>query len=266
MNLTTALARLLIFPGLLFAVPAAWFMLWVERKSVALMQGRVGPPFMQPFFDFVKLLGKDTPPRPGIGGMLMRAWPLIAVSAAAGAVGLLPVLPMSGGFEGDLILLLALLELPSMCIIAAGFSSRSIFGEIGSAREAVLSVAYNIVFLLAIGVHVAGGGHKAGRRGMEIIERISAPTAAGIAKHKDGRIATGKDEIGQGVAVNITQGSHSRLTAGAAKSGVSIRQGERFIGLGNTGGKIVARKEINRIAVANGEFGCAVAVHITDYC
>jgi hypothetical protein len=39
MNLTTALARLLIFPGLLFAVPAAWFFLWVERKAVALMQG-----------------------------------------------------------------------------------------------------------------------------------------------------------------------------------------------------------------------------------
>jgi NADH-quinone oxidoreductase subunit H len=158
MNLTTALARLLIFPGLLFAVPAAWFILWVERKAVALMQGRVGPPFMQPFFDFVKLLGKSTPPRPGIGGLLMRVWPLIAVSSAAGAVGLLPVLPSSGGFEGDLILLLALLELPSMCIIAAGFSSRSIFGEIGSAREAVLSVAYNIVFLLAI-VSIAASQH-----------------------------------------------------------------------------------------------------------
>lgn len=159
MNLTTALARLLIFPGLLFAVPAAWFILWVERKAVALMQGRVGPPFMQPFFDFIKLLSKSTPPRSsGIGGMLMRAWPLIAVSAAAGAVGLLPVLPSSGGFQGDLILLLALLELPSMCIIAAGFSSRSIFGEIGSAREAALSLAYNVVFLLAI-VSIAASQH-----------------------------------------------------------------------------------------------------------
>jgi formate hydrogenlyase subunit 4 len=158
MNLITALARLLIFPGLLFAVPAAWFFLWVERKAVALMQERIGPPFMQPFFDFVKLLAKSTPPRRGVGGMLMRAWPLIAVSGAAGAVGLLPVLPSSGGFQGDLILLLALLELPSMCIIAAGFSSRSIFGEIGSAREAALSVSYNIVFLLAI-VSVAASQH-----------------------------------------------------------------------------------------------------------
>lgn len=158
MNLATALARLLIFPGLLFAVPAAWFFLWVERKSVALMQGRIGPPFMQPFFDFIKLLGKTTPARIGIAGALMRAWPLIAVSAAAGAVGLLPVLPSSGGFEGDLILLLALLELPSVCIVAAGFSSRSIFGEIGSAREAALSVSYNIVFLLAI-VSIAASQH-----------------------------------------------------------------------------------------------------------
>jgi NADH-quinone oxidoreductase subunit H len=158
MNLITALARFLIFPGLLFAVPAAWFFLWVERKSVALMQGRVGPPFMQPFFDFVKLMAKSTPPRSGIAGALLRAWPLIALASAAGAVGLLPVLPASGGFEGDLILLLALLEVPSMCIIAAGFSSQSIFGEIGSAREAALSVSYNIVFLLAI-LSVAASQH-----------------------------------------------------------------------------------------------------------
>jgi NADH-quinone oxidoreductase subunit H len=158
MNLITALARLLIFPGLLFAVPFAWFFLWVERKSVALMQGRIGPPFMQPFYDFIKLLGKDMPERSGVGGLLMKAWPLLAVSSAAGAVALLPVLPASGGFQGDLILLLALLEVPSMCIIAAGFSSRSIFGEIGSAREAVLSVSYNIVFLLAI-VSIAASQH-----------------------------------------------------------------------------------------------------------
>ena len=156
--LITSLARLLIFPGLVFAVPAAWFFLWGERKAVARMQGRIGPPFMQPFYDFIKLVGKDTPQRTGVGGMLMKAWPLIAVSAAAGAVGLLPVLPASGGFQGDLILLLALLEVPSMCIIAAGFSSRSIFGEIGSAREAVLSVSYNVVFLLAI-ISIAASQH-----------------------------------------------------------------------------------------------------------
>ena len=149
MSFLTALARFLVFPGLLFAVPAAWMVLWLERKSVAVLQTRIGPPFGQPFFDFVKLLGKSTPPRTGLNGTLMRAWPLIAVSASAGAVGLLPVLPAQGGFQGDLILLLALMEIPAICLIIAGFSSGSIFGEIGSAREAVLLVSYNIVFLLA---------------------------------------------------------------------------------------------------------------------
>jgi NADH-quinone oxidoreductase subunit H len=50
------------------------------------------------------------------------------------------------------------MELPSVCIIAAGFSSRSIFGEIGSAREAVLTVSYNVVFLLAV-VSIAVSQH-----------------------------------------------------------------------------------------------------------
>jgi NADH-quinone oxidoreductase subunit H len=150
MNISTALLRLLVFPGLLYAVPAAWFFLWLERKALAVMQRRIGPPFMQPFFDFLKLMGKEVPERSGLSGRLMKLWPILALASAAGAVGLLPVIAHSGGFAGDLILLLSLLELPSMFIIAAGFSSRSLWGELGSSREAVMSVSYNLLFLMAV--------------------------------------------------------------------------------------------------------------------
>jgi formate hydrogenlyase subunit 4 len=159
MNLTSALFRLLVFPGLLFAVPASWLFLWIERKAVALMQQRIGPPFLQPLFDFMKLMGKSTPLRQGIDGALMRAWPILSVAASVGALGLLPVFPHSSGFAGDLILLLALLELPSFFIICAGFSSRSLYGEIGSVREALLSISYNLVFLMAI-VAIAASQHS----------------------------------------------------------------------------------------------------------
>ena len=150
MQVTAALIRLLIFPGLLFAVPAAWFFLYVERKTIALMQQRIGPPLLQPFYDFVKLLGKESAHYPGIEGLLMKLWPALSVCVLLGALALIPVFPWRGGFSGDLILLITLLELPSLFYILAGFTSRSIYGKVGSMREASLSLSSNLLFLTAI--------------------------------------------------------------------------------------------------------------------
>lgn len=149
MNIS-GLIHFFLFPGLLFAVPAAWFYVWGERKAVARMQRRIGPPLLQPFYDFVKLTGKRTPSRHGIEADLLRLWPAISVLSMIGAIAMLPVFPSGRGFSGDAVLLVALLELPSICFILAGFTSGSIYGEIGAIREAVLSVANNLVFLLSI--------------------------------------------------------------------------------------------------------------------
>jgi NADH-quinone oxidoreductase subunit H len=150
MNLGMALFSTLIFPGLLYALPVGWLMLWIERKAEARFQRRIGPPFFQPFFDFIKLLSKTGLLYPGLEGQLMAFWPVLAVTSLVGALALLPVFPKAGGFAGDLVLLVALLELPSICSVLAGFTSRSLFGEIGSVREAVLSIAYNLAFLMAV--------------------------------------------------------------------------------------------------------------------
>jgi NADH-quinone oxidoreductase subunit H len=101
----------------------------------------------------------------------MQAWPVLAVAAGVGAAGLLPVLPGRGGFAGDLVLLLALLELPSLFLIAAGFSSRSLYGQLGSAREAELSVSYGLVFLAAI-LFIATAQHTFR------LEELAAPSAS----------------------------------------------------------------------------------------
>lgn len=158
MTLTSALLRFLIFPGLLFCIPAAWLFLWGERKATARMQRRIGPPMLQPMYDFVKLLGKRAPVRPGIEGAMMNLWPAISVASMIGAIVLLPVLPGSAGFSGDVILLVALLEMRSICLILAGFTSGSLFAEIGSTREAILSAANNVVFLLSV-VMIAASQH-----------------------------------------------------------------------------------------------------------
>ena len=60
---TTALLYLgyiLIFPGFLFCFVIGLLLCGIDRKAVARMQKRVGPPILQPFYDFFKLCGKET--------------------------------------------------------------------------------------------------------------------------------------------------------------------------------------------------------------
>jgi len=158
MTFSTALTGLLIFPGLLYAVPAAWFMEWMHRKITARMQRRIGPPFYQPFFDFVKLLAKTPVSRPRLQGFVMSALPLVAIAATLGTIALLPVFPAGGGFTGDLVLLVSLVEVAPLCVVLSGFVSRSLFGGIGASREAVLALAYNLPFLTALFALVVGAG------------------------------------------------------------------------------------------------------------
>lgn len=157
MSFAEALTGLLIFPGLLYAVPAAWLMEWTHRKLTARLQRRIGPPFYQPFFDFVKLLAKTPVDRPSLQAIVMTALPVIASGATLGAIALLPVI-FTGGFTGDLVLLVALIEVAPLCLVIAGFATRSLYGGIGAAREAILTIVYNVPFLIALFALVIGAG------------------------------------------------------------------------------------------------------------
>jgi len=140
-----------IWPGLLGSAACGWLYLWWARKLAARAQGRVGPPFYQPFFDFVKLMGKETLVPSGIHRGLFWALPAVALLVTTGALALLP-LPgnPAADLPGDLIVVVFLLEAPMLCDVLAGFATRSIYGQLGSAREALLSLGYNLPFLTAL--------------------------------------------------------------------------------------------------------------------
>src|SRR5271157_788641 len=150
MSIGRSLLALFVIPGLLYAVPMAWLMLWIERKMRARMQGRIGPFFYQPFFDFVKLMAKRPIPRSSFDTLWMIGLPASAIGALLASLALLPVFSTSSGFVGDLVLLIGLIEVPPLCAVLAGFASRSIFGQVGATREAILSITYNLPFLTAI--------------------------------------------------------------------------------------------------------------------
>ena len=98
MNLAQAVAALLIFPGLLYAVPMGWLMLGTERKLRARFQGRIGPPLTQPFYDVVKLIAKWPLPRAAGERALLALFPLLSIGAMIGAAALLPVFRGESGF------------------------------------------------------------------------------------------------------------------------------------------------------------------------
>jgi len=145
-----AAVRLLVLPGLLYAVFASFLLTWLQRKINARVQGRIGPPFYQPFFDVIKLAAKKPIPRPPLQGFVMTMLPVGAVTATLAAAALLPVFPSWGGFSGDLVLLVALIELGPLLGVLAGYASRSLWGGLGSSREAVMTAAYNLPFLTAL--------------------------------------------------------------------------------------------------------------------
>lgn len=144
-------SALLLWPGLIGGAALAWLFLWIQRKLTARLQGRKGPPLYQPFFDFVKLLGKETVVPGGVNRRLLYGLPLVSLVAATCALALIPVPgnPMPS-FAGDLILFLYLLEMPALCEVLAGYGSRSLYGQVGAAREAILWLGYNLPFLAAV--------------------------------------------------------------------------------------------------------------------
>lgn len=153
------LAALLIWPGLVGGALLGWLYLWLMRKLTARLQGRQGPPFYQPFFDFIKLLGKETLLPAGISPVLFYGLPLASLVATLFALALVPAPgnPLRS-FPGDLVVLLFLLEVPALCEVLAGFAARSPYGQVGAAREAMMSLAYNLPLLSALIALAAGAG------------------------------------------------------------------------------------------------------------
>ena len=156
----------LIFPGFLFTAVIGCLASWIDRKVTARVQWRVGPPILQPFYDFVKLLGKETIV-PKTGAKLTF---LVTPLAALAAVTLVSVLiwrallwPVQS-FLGDLIVVIYLLTIPSIAIIISGASSGNPLASLGASREMKLILGYELPFVLAMFVPVirAGGAIRLG--------------------------------------------------------------------------------------------------------
>ncbi|MEM4663135.1 MAG: complex I subunit 1 family protein [Candidatus Diapherotrites archaeon] len=119
----------------------------VERKIVARMQARIGPPLLQPFFDLRKLLIKENIVPDTAIKWIFNISPIMAFATALVFFLYIPFLGMNAVLKehADMILVLYLLALPPLFLAIGGFASGSSYASIGAQRELVLMISYEFV-------------------------------------------------------------------------------------------------------------------------
>lgn len=151
MELIQSLGGLIIFPGFIFSTIAGLFLAGVDRKIIARMQRRKGPKITIAFFDFIKLIGKDTIiPRNASEKLFLMA-PIIALIS----ISIIPIFIPIYNFSvikstADIIVIIYLLTIPAVAMILGGMASGSPLASIGVSREVVAMVAYELPLITTL--------------------------------------------------------------------------------------------------------------------
>jgi len=117
----------------------------VDRIITARMQGRRGPPLLQPFYDVLKLFQKES--------IEVNTMHRFYVYVAMVFVIFTTVIMLMGG---DILLAIFALTLGSIFFVLGGYASNSPYSTIGAERELMQIMAYEpMVLLTCVGLYYA---------------------------------------------------------------------------------------------------------------
>ncbi len=148
----------IIFPGVLFTVGMGFLFDWLDRKTAARMQGRMGPKIagpagiLQPLADFLKLLFKEEIIPSHANKTIFLFAPALYLLAPLLSMLFIPIIspvPLAG-FDYDLLAILFLLAYAAFVVSVLSYSSASSFTTIATGRLVLQYVSYEIPFVLAI--------------------------------------------------------------------------------------------------------------------
>lgn len=150
--------RMLAF--ILLAPLAGGLLSGIDRRVSARLQGRYGPPVLQPFYDVFKLMQKER-----IIVNRFQDFPVVLFL-------LFTIFSGALFFAGaDLLLTIFSLALAGTFLVLGGFCVSSPFSHLGAEREIIQTVAYEpMIILMAVGMYQVTGSFR-----VESILQYQAP-------------------------------------------------------------------------------------------
>lgn len=152
------LAEILLFPGLTFFVWLAFVFDWLDRKTAARMQGRIGPlvagpnGILQPVADFFKLVSKEEI-IPEYADKLVFEWgpPLFFAAPAVGTI-FIPVIGLSAIVSDpyDLLFILFVLAFSTLMAGMLGYGSAGRYATIAIGRLIVQYAGFEVPLLISL--------------------------------------------------------------------------------------------------------------------
>lgn len=132
---------------LILAPIAGGLIAGIDRKITARMQGRVGPPLLQPFYDVGKLFEKERAVVTTAQNFYVLAYLIfIALSGALFFAG------------GDLLLIVFAFTLAHVFLVLGAYAVHSPYSHIGAERELIQLMAYEPMIILAVvGFYMVSG-------------------------------------------------------------------------------------------------------------
>lgn len=119
----------------------------IDRKITARMQNRQGPPILQPFYDVLKLFGKERIIVNSTQMVYVIGYFLFALASLAMLV-----------LKQDLLMLIFIMAFANIALIMGAMSVRSPYSKIGAQREIIQMMAYEPVLLfMVVGVYITTG-------------------------------------------------------------------------------------------------------------
>ena len=148
---------------LVLAPVAGGLIAGIDRKITARMQGRVGPPILQPFYDVGKLFEKERVVVTTAQNFYVLAYLVfIALSGAIFFAG------------GDLLLTVFAFTLAHVFLVLGAYAVHSPYSHIGAERELIQVMAYEpMIILVVVGFYMVTGSF--------FVDAIAAATVPAIA-------------------------------------------------------------------------------------